>query len=189
MTTAQNPPPSQSIGLPDHAGIEQEEVDRAEAGEHLLHPDGADEGRQDQGDEQEARHQALEGKLVAVHDPGHRDGQERREQRDGEGEVDAVEDELPVRGVGEHEEKDREGETGAAGPVGDGEGLGEGEAEGIEEKCEGKACQDRQEEQPRNGQVIFTKCISGHRSSRHRSLNPPLLNPSTRPHRRASRRA
>ena len=103
--------------LPDHAGIEQEEVDRAEAGEHLLHPHGADEGRQDERDEEKAGHEGFEGELVAVHDPGHRDGQERREQRDSEGEVDAVEDELPVRGVGEHEEKDRNGEAGAACPV------------------------------------------------------------------------
>ncbi len=110
------------IGVEQMKGLEKG-IERAFLAEDLFDPDGADERRQDHGNENERGEEALAGKEVAVGQEGERQGNGGGEQGAPDGHLDRVPQTLEVNGIAEDLDDVVEGETAA--------GLTESAAEGF----------------------------------------------------------
>ena len=148
-------------GLTHQAHVHEQEVDGAEAGEHLAHAHGADEGRQDHGHQDEAIEQRLAPEVVAHHGPGHGHAHKGRGRRDGKTQVDAVEHHSPLVRVAHHQPEEGQGEA----PVDD-DGVGQHVAEGIEQEEPEEGSQAAQEEEA-TGRQVESRQDGAHR------LSPP----------------
>lgn len=109
------------------------------------HADGADEGREDHGDQNQTLEEAFAGELVSGGEDGEGKGDAGGEGGGAEGQQEGVEEGAACGGVGEDEGDVFEGETGLGGDVG-GEPAADCEKDGVDQGDEEKGDQRIQDD-------------------------------------------
>ena len=126
-------------GRVDESRFQQEQVDRSEPGEHLLHPDGAHERRHDHGHQRESAQQALPDEIVPDQGVGHGQGDDGRQGGGDDAQFEAVQQGALLDRALQHQPEELDGELFVR-------------VEGVQQDVQERIEQEEAEEEDQNAQ-------------------------------------